>query len=75
MLKHRKDARQRLKLATLEEFSALIHGANLTPTQEKIINLHIGKGRSISNIAIELFCCEATVRKYLATAYDKVAKL
>lgn len=75
MLKHRKDAREHLKQATLSEYNDLIYRANLTPEQIKILDLHIKRGSSISDIAVELFCCEATVRRQLATAYDKVAKV
>lgn len=75
MLKHRKDARERLKQATLEEYNDLIHKANLTPEQTKILDLHIKRGSSISNIAVELFCCEGVIRKRLVMAYDKIAKL
>lgn len=75
MFEHRKDARKRFKTATLAEYNDLVHKANLTPTQTKILDLHIKRGNSISNIAVELFCCEATVRKQLAEAYDKIAKL
>ena len=70
----RKAARQRLKDATLVEYTALVCGANLTPIQRKILDLHICAGSSISGIAMGLFCCEATVRKHLARAYDKVSK-
>ena len=75
MLKHRKDARERLKQATLAEYNDLIHRANLTPEQIKILDLHIKIGRSISDIAVELFCCDATIRKRLAETYDKIAKV
>lgn len=75
MLKHRKDARERLKQATLAEYDDLIHKANLTPEQIKILDLHIKRESSIDDIAVELFCCEATVRKRLVSAYDKVAKV
>ena len=75
MFEHRKDARKRLKTATLAEYNDLVHKANLTPVQTKILDLHIKLGNSISNIAVELFCCEVTVRKQLAEAYDKIAKL
>lgn len=75
MLKRRKDARERLKQATLSEYNDLIHRANLTPEQARILELHIKRGSSIGNIAVELFCCEATVRNRLVAAYDKLAKV
>ena len=71
----RKAARKRLKEATKAEYSALIAAANLTPFQQKILDLNVCKGRSVSSIAMELFCCDATVRKHSALAYDKIAKL
>lgn len=71
----RKAARTRLKEATLAEYKAWTLAANLTPLQRKILDLNICKGRSISSIAMELFCCEATVRNHLTQAYDKIAKL
>ena len=70
----RKAARERLKAATLAEYNAMILAANLNPIQRKILDLNICKGRSVNSIAMELFCCEATVRNHLASAYDKIAK-
>lgn len=75
MFEYRKDARKRLKTATLAEYNDLVHKAHLTLEQTKILDLHITHERSISNIAVELFCCEATVRKRLAEVYDKIAKV
>ena len=75
MKRSRKLARQRLKDATRTEYNALIQEANLTPTQRKILDIHICNGGSISKTAMELFCCEATVRKHLARVYDKIAFL
>ena len=70
----RKAARKRLKEATQAEYKSLILAANLIPIQRKILDLNICKGRSVSSIAMELFCCEATVRNHLASVYDKIAK-
>lgn len=70
----RKAARQKLKDATLAEYTALCTAANLTPTQRRILDLYICRENSVSKIAMELFCCEASVRKHLARAYDKVSK-
>lgn len=75
MFQNRKDARKQLKQATLNEYNDLIHRAKLTPTQREILDYHITQERSISNIAVEFFCCEATVRKRLSEAYDKIAKV
>lgn len=71
----RKAARQKLKDATRAEYDALIEAANLTPFQRKILGMHICKESSVSKIAMELFCCEATVGKHLAQIYDKIAKV
>lgn len=71
----RKAARQRLKDATRAEYTALVQAANLTPIQRKILAMHICQGNSVVKIAMELCCCEATVRNCLATIYDKVAKI
>ena len=68
-------ARTRLKTATRAQYEALIQAANLTLAQRKILEMYICNGSSISKVAMELFCCEATVRKHLARAYDKVAFL
>lgn len=38
-----RDARQRLKEATREEFERLIYEAMLNPSQEKILRLHIAQ--------------------------------
>jgi len=75
MKETRKTARQKLKDATRAEFNAWIQAANLTPIQRKILERHICQGNSISKIAMELFCCEATVRNHLANTYDKIAKV
>lgn len=75
MFKHRKDARQRLKGATLEEYNELVRKANLTPTQKRLVDLHILRAHSIVNISLEIFMGETTIRKHLAEVYDKVAKL
>ena len=75
MFKHRKDARQRLKGATLEEYNELVRKANLTPTQEELLYLHIRREHSVINLTLERFLCETTIRKHFSAAYDKVAKL
>ena len=75
MFKHRKDARQRLKGATLEEYNELVKKANLTPTQEELLYLHIRREHSVINLALEHFLCETTIRNHLSAVYDKVAKL
>lgn len=75
MFKHRKDARQRLKDATLEEYNELVKKANLTPTQEELLYLHIRREHSVINLTLEWFLCETAIRKHLSAAYDKVAKL
>lgn len=75
MKPRRKAARQKLKAATRAEYNALVEAANLTPRQHKILEAHICHESSISKIAMELFCCEATVRKQLAQIYDKIAKV
>ena len=71
----RKAARRRLREATRAEYNALILSANLTPIQRKILGLYICQNNSVVKIAMEFSCCEATVRKRLAEAYDKIAKL
>lgn len=71
----RKDARQLLKSATRAEFDSLIHDANLTPSQIKIVNLHFAQELSICNIADILHCSESGIRNKLAFIYDKLAKL
>ncbi len=75
MIESRKSARQFLKSATRAELDSLIHDANLTPTQAKILRLHFSQEFSICKIALKLNCCESYVRKRLAEIYDKVAKL
>lgn len=75
MLKRRKDARKRLKEATLAEYCKLIKEANLTPEQRNVIKFHICGEYSVIKVADTLNCCEATVRKRLAEAYDKIAKV
>lgn len=75
MKEERKAARRRLKGATRAEYDALVEAANLTPFQRKILGMHICHDSSINKIAMELFCCEATVRKHIAQIYDKIAKM
>ena len=75
MIDSRKSERRRLQFATRAELDSLIHDANLTPTQIKIVYLHFSKGFSVCKIALKLNCCESCVRKRLAEIYDKVAKL
>ena len=75
MIDSRKSARQLLKSATRNEYESLIHDANLTPTQIKILHLHFAQEFSICKIALKLNCCESCVRKRLAEIYDKIAKL
>lgn len=75
MKAHRYDARKRLRESNRAEYNDLVQAAHLTPIQKRALELYIVHGRSISSIAMELFCCEATVRNCLARAYDKVAKV
>ncbi len=75
MIDSRKFARQRLKSATRNEINSLIHAANLTPTQCRILDLHFTQEFSVCSIAEKLNCCESYVRKSLAKVYDKVSKL
>ena len=70
-----RDARQRLKEATREEFERLIYEAMLNPLQEKILRLHIAQDVSVCDIAERLCCSETTVRKRLSSVYEKVAKV
>ena len=71
----RKIARQRLKNSTKSEFESLVDNANLTPIQEKILQLHFVKDYSICKIALLLSCCDSSVKKNLAVIYDKIDKL
>lgn len=75
MFKHRKGARSRLKESTLAEYNSLVQAANLTPIQTSILGKHINEDKSVSNIASEMFCSDSTIRKHLAKAYEKIAKL
>ena len=68
-------ARKRLKESTRAGFEKLIYAAKLTPRQEKVVRFHIIHDFSVCKTALKLSCCEATVRKELARAYDKVALL
>jgi len=70
-----RDARQRLKDATREEFERIMYEALLTPSQDKIVRLHIVQDVSVCGIAERLCCSETTVRKRLSSAYEKVAKV
>ena len=69
-----KQARQYLKLANREEFENAIYNANLTPTQEEIVRLHIEKDKTIVAISMKLCIAERSVKKELAISYLKVAK-
>ena len=75
MIKARKKARQRLKLATRAEYEALIFAAKLTPTQEQIINLRILHDLPICEIAARLNCCESIIRRRLAEIHDRISTL
>jgi hypothetical protein len=70
-----KHARNRLKMATRTEFDYLIYEAMLTPWCEKILRLHISEGVSVCGLAERFSCSETLIRKHLAIAYKKVAKL
>ena len=68
-------ARHRLRSATREEFESMVYMAMLTPAQEKVLRLHICKGVSVQWIAELLGYSDSGIRKMLARAYEKVAKL
>lgn len=70
-----KEARSRLKRSTRKEFENLIYESLLTPTQEKIVRLHIAEGVSISIIAMRLAISDAAVRNQLSLIYEKIAKI
>ena len=70
-----KEARMRLKRSTRAEFERLVYEAMLTPWCEKILRLHICEGVSVCLLAQRFTCSETLIRKHLATAYEKVAKL
>ena len=70
-----KEARERLKMATRAEFERLVYEAMLTPWCEKILRLYICEGISVCLLAQRFVCSETLIRKHLATAYAKVAKL
>ena len=70
-----KEARMRLKRSTRAEFERLVYESMLTPWCEKILRLHICEGVSVCMLAQRFACSETLVRKHLATAYEKVAKL
>jgi DNA-binding NarL/FixJ family response regulator len=70
-----KEARTRLRMSTRAEFERLVYEAMLTPTQEKIIRLHIAEGVPVTYISTRLAVSEACVRKHLCEVYEKVAKV
>lgn len=70
-----KDARTRLKKATRAEFESLVYEALLTPTQEKIVRLHIAEKIPVVYIAERFTMSEGTVRRNLQEVYEKIAKI
>lgn len=74
MNKNSKYARKFLKECTREEFEKAIYDANLTPTQEDIIRLHILKDKSVIAISMKLNLSERSVKKALSIAYLKISK-
>ena len=75
MNRQSKEARMRLRMSTRAEFERLVYEAMLTPTQEKIIRLHIAEGVPVTYISMRLSVSEACIRKNLAEVYEKVAKV
>lgn len=74
MKAERKSARITIKNSSRAEYDQIIFAANLTPSQENILNLHFRQELSLCNIAEILSCSEGYVRKKLTAAYDKIAK-
>ena len=70
-----REARERLKKSTRAEFDALVYDAMLTPMQENVLHLHIGKNMAIGSIAERIGYSDSGIRKILNQAYEKVAKL
>ena len=69
-----KQTRQYLKICNREEFEKAIYNANLTPTQEDIIRLHILKDKSVIAISMELNLSERSVKRTLSIAYFKISR-
>ena len=69
------EARRRLRGATRAEFERMVYEAMLTPTQEKVLRLHIAEDLSVCCISMRLSCSETFVRNRLFEAYKKVSKL
>lgn len=70
-----REARERLKKATRNEFESMVYDAMLTPLQEEVLRFHICKGIELSRIAERIGYSDSGARKLLNQAYEKVSKL
>lgn len=68
-------ARQKMKAATKSEYETWVKEAALTPSQTKVLALHILEELSIPKISLKTHISERTVTEKLKTAYKKLAKL
>ena len=68
----RKAARDWLKAAKKADFEKAVQEANLTPFDEDVLRLFIVKGCSRNFIADTKHCSEATIRRALSRAYNKI---
>lgn len=70
-----KEARDKLRKATRNEFESMVYDAMLTPLQEEILRFHFCEGISIGRLAERVGYSDSGVRKLLNQVYEKVSKL
>ena len=75
MDEERKNTRKKLKEATLPQYESWTTEAALTPSQKKILDMHILTGLSIIQISCRVHASERTVTDRLVMAYKKVSSV
>ena len=75
MKEQRWKAREFLKNASRKEYEAAVFEAHLTPMQEEVLHCCITMGMTVCKAAMVLHCSEATIKKLIGTAYDKISQV
>ena len=75
MQKHRKETRSHLVGAIRSEMDDIIERSNILPDEREIIVLRFSRGWSIVKIACHMNMSEATVKRKIERAYDKMHKV
>ncbi len=71
----RRQARAWLRTCSRWEFERVVYAARLTDQQREVIDLVFNRGLSIVATALRCHLDASTVKRILATSYDKIYKV